>query len=57
MHIKYVCTSTSTEEECLVSPEAFSLEILKTAPTTDFSVTLVLLHGMGFQSQVVAYYL
>ena len=36
---------------------AFLLEILKTAPTTDLSVTLVLFPMMGFQSQGVTYYL
>ena len=44
-------------EACLLSPAARLLEILKTAPTADLSVTLVLLHMMGFQSQGVTYYL
>jgi hypothetical protein len=50
-------TATSMVEACLLSPAARLLEILKTAPTADLSVTLVLLHMMGFQSQGVTYYL
>lgn len=47
----------SMVEKCLFSPEGFSLEILTTAPTIDFGVTLVLFHMMGFQSQGITYYL
>lgn len=44
-------------EACLLSPATRLLEILKTAPTADLSMTLVLLRMMGFQSQGVTYYL
>lgn len=35
-----MCTATSMVEKSLFSPEAFSLEILKTAPMMDFVLLL-----------------